>query len=362
MTSFENLLMLIANEDLEIDVYAIVDEGDARDRISRFSRILNNDKRYISKQEEKKFSFRMIAKKAKDLLSSIGFDLGSFLIKRLARRFDCSKYDVVIGYQEGYATEFVAYSNAKRKIAWVHSMYSRWGNVKTANIYDKLDTIVCVSETAKKDMITAYPKGKGRIEVVYNSLNKENVVSLSREYVSSQKADAFRIISVGRVDPVKRFSYIPVIADELRKRGLNFIWTIVGGVAVKEEYEKLINSISQLELKNEIVLKGQLDNPYPEIKNSDLLVCLSSSETFNYTLMEARFLGVPVIATNFTAAKEFVNNSIDGIISPLDEMADVIEELISDDDKYNEFKSGLKNYTYDNNGVLESFKQLLLVS
>lgn len=360
MTSFENLLMLIANEDLDIDVYAIVDEGDARDRISRFSRILN-DKRDGSKQEEKAFSFRKIAKSAKDLLSSIGFDLGSFLIKRLARRFDCSKYDVVIGYQEGYATEFVAYSNAKRKIAWVHSMYSRWGNVKTTNIYDKLDTIVCVSETAKKDMIAAYPKGKGRIEVVYNSLNKENVVSLSREYVSSQKADAFRIISVGRIDPVKRFSYIPVIADELKKRGLNFIWTIIGGVAVKEEYEKLINSISQLELKNEIVLKGQLDNPYPEIKNSDLLVCLSSSETFNYTLMEARFLGVPVIATNFTAAKEFVNNSIDGIISPLDEMADVIEELISDDDKYNEFKSGLKNYTYDNNRVLESFRQLLLV-
>ena len=52
MTSFENLLMLIANEDLDIDVYAIVDEGDARDKISRFSRILN-DKRDGSKQEEK---------------------------------------------------------------------------------------------------------------------------------------------------------------------------------------------------------------------------------------------------------------------------------------------------------------------
>ena len=116
MTSFENLLMLIANEDLEIDVYAIVDEGDARDRISRFSRIQNNDKRDSSKQVEKKFSLRMIEKRAKDLLSSIGVDLGSFLIKRLARRFDCSKYDVVIGYQEGYATEFVAYSNAKRKM------------------------------------------------------------------------------------------------------------------------------------------------------------------------------------------------------------------------------------------------------
>lgn len=324
MTSFENLLMLIANEDLEIDVYAIVDEGDARDRISRFSRILNNDKRYISKQEEKKFSFRMIAKRAKDLLSSIGFDLGSFLIKRLARRFDCSKYDVVIGYQEGYATEFVAYSNAKRKIAWVHSMYSRWGNVKTANIYDKLDTIVCVSETAKKDMIAAYPKGKGRIEVVYNSLNKENVVSLSREYVSSQKADAFRIISVGRIDPVKRFSYIPVIADELKKRGLNFIWTIVGGVAVKEEYDKLKKRISQLDLKDEVVFKGQLDNPYPEIKNSDLLICLSSSETFNYTIAEAKVLGVPVVSADFPAAKEFIKDRETGLIAPVDEIAAAI--------------------------------------
>lgn len=356
MTSFENLLMLIANEDIEVDVYAIVDEGDARDKVAKYSRILNNSSK---REKEKNNSFRSFAKWGKDLVAKLGIDLGKILIKRRARRFDCSKYEVVIGYQEGYATEFVAYSNAIRKIAWVHSMYSRWCNSKTSAVYDMIDTIVCVSETAKEDMLSVYPNGNGRISVVYNSLNKDKVIELSNEYAPSLLNDRFRIISVGRIDPVKRFSEVPIIANKIKEKGLKFRWTIVGGAAVKKEYYKLTKRIEQLGLKNELVLKGQLENPYPEIKNSNLLVCLSSSETFNYTLTEARILGVPVVTSDFPAAKEFVINGVDGTITSLENIDNVIISLISNEEMYNQQKNNLGGYTYNNIKILNSFRQLV---
>ena len=329
-TSFENLLELIANKGFEIDVYAIVDEGSAKRRIAEHSQILNSGGNTKDGQSKRGLSFRCLAKIFKDLLSSIGLDIGTFLVRRRARRFDCSGYDAVIGYQEGYATEFVAYSNAKKKIAWIHSMYSRWGDKKTSSIYDKINTIVCVSETAREDMISVYPNCEDRIEVVYNSLNKDRAIALSREYISLPTSGIFRIISVGRIDPVKRFSYIPIIANELKQKGLKFIWTIVGGVADKKEKKALDNRIIKYGLDNTVILKGQLDNPYPEIAASNILVCLSASETFNYTIAEAKVLGVPVISTDFPAAKEFIEDGKTGIIAPIERIAAAIISLKDD--------------------------------
>ena len=358
MTSFENLLNLLNKEDYEIDVYAIVDEGDAKDRIAKNAKIINSARNHVNSKSVGCLSFRHIAKTVKDGLTKIGYDIGPYLIKRRALHFNCEIYDAVIAFQEGYPTDFVANVNAKYKIAWIHSMYSRWGNVKTAKMYDKMNSIICVSETAKQDMLSLYHNNENRIHVVKNSLDKDAIVRLSKEG-PLKKSDCFHIISVGRIDPVKRFSMIPVIAKELRDKGLKFKWSIVGGIADKREYESIVRRIREDGLEDIVSLEGQMSNPYPAIKNSDLLVCLSSSETFNYTLTEARLLGVPVVTVDFPAAKEFVNDGIDGTICSLEQMPDIIYSFITDVVFYEGQKEALKNYSYDNNTSIDVFKKLL---
>ena len=359
MTSFENLLLLLSKEDNEIDVYAIVDEGEARDRIAKSARIINSA-RTIQRNQSGGItsSLRYIAKIAKDVLAKFGLDLGPYYIRKVAQRFNCDTYDAVIAYQEGYPTAFVANVKAKYKIAWIHSMYSRWGSAETAKEYDKMDSIVCVSETAKQDMLSLYHNNVDRIHVVKNSLDKDKIVRLS-EVEHLKKCDCFQLISVGRIDPVKRFSMIPVIAKELRDKGLVFKWSIVGGVVDRTEYDTIIKRIRTERLEDFVVLEGQMNNPYPAIKNSNLLVCLSSSETFNYTLTEARILGVPVVSADFLAAKEFINDGVDGLITPIDKMTDTIYALIANKDYYQKQKSSLNNYCLDNKSVIESFEKIL---
>ena len=358
MTSFENLLLLLSKEDYVIDVYAIVDEGEARDRISKLARIVNRERKPHNNQGECGFSLRQIAKRIKDCLAKMGLDLGTYLIKKMAQRFTCEIYDAVIAYQEGYPTLFVANVKANYKIAWIHSMYSRCGNDKTAREYDKMDRIVCVSETAKQDMLSSYHNNVGRIHVVKNSLDKDEIVRLS-EVEPLHRSECFQIISVGRIDPVKRFSMIPVIAKELRDKGLEFKWSIVGGIADKKEYETVVKRISEYGLEDIVTLEGQMNNPYPAIKKSDLLVCLSSSETFNYTLTEARILGVPVVSADFPAVKEFVKDGQDGIITPIDRMAATIYALIADKDYYKKQKESILEYHYDNEVVKDAFRKLI---
>ena len=358
MTSFENLLTLFGEEDYEIDVYAIVNEGEARDRIAKTARIINSARNPQNNQFGGNLSLRKLAKMVKDGLAKFGFDLGPYYIRKMAQRFNCDKYDAVIAYQEGYPTIFVSNVKAKYKIAWIHSMYSRWGNAKTVREYDKMDSIVCVSETAKQDMLSMYHNKVDRIHVVKNSLDKDKIVILS-EVEHLKKNDCFQIISVGRIDSVKRFSMIPVIAKELRNKGLVFKWSIVGGVAEKTEYDTIIKRIKIEGLEDLVILEGQMSNPYPAIKNSDLLVCLSSSETFNYTLAEARILGVPVVTADFPAAKEFVKDGQDGLISPINKMTATISALIENKEKYQKQKEALREYHYDNEVVRDSFRKLL---
>lgn len=359
MTSFENLLILLNKKNYEIDVYAIVDEGEARERIAKYVRIINKEKSPLNDQKGRRFSFRYIAKWVKDVLAKIGLDLGPYFIRRIAQRFNCDKYDAVIAYQEGYPTTFVANIKAKYKIAWIHSMYSRWGDDKTAREYDKMNSIVCVSETAKWDMLTLYHNNADRMHVVKNSLDRDEIIRLSK-VETLRKSDCFQIISVGRIDPVKRFSMIPIIAKELRDKGLRFQWSIVGGIADKAEYDIIKKRIKNEALEDVVVLEGQKSNPYPAIKNSDLLVCLSSSETFNYTLTEARILGIPVVSSDFPAAKEFVREGQGGIICSIEKMAEAICELITDTDYYQRQKGALSGYHYDNRAVAKSFKELLI--
>lgn len=351
MTSFKNLLLLI-NKDYDIHVKAIVNEGDAYDFISQYSQVLDHRVTETTLVATNRPSIkRRFAKGAKDLLSNIGFDIAPLILKRQAKRFDCSSYDAVIAFQEGYATYFVSQTNAKNKIAWIHSIYSRLVTIEkkaALKAYDNVDKIVCVSQTAKGDLIDTRNNCQDSVHVVYNALDSGRVLAMAKENVDLADYDGVSIISVGRIDPVKRFSRIPSIVAALKSKGLKVRWTIVGGIAVQSEYDLLQSEILKYKVTDDVILKGQCANPYPYIKHSDLLVCLSSSETFNYTLAEARTLGVPVVTTDFPAASEFVEHGVNGCIATIDNVVNEIYSLFAGEGKYQKAKKDVAEFEYDN--------------
>lgn len=362
MTAFKNLLLLV-HSDFNISVKAIVNEGDEYDFIGQYANILDKRKPQINRNEVYGLpKDRLIAKFGKNLLLKMGIDIAPIILKKMAKRLDCSSYDAVIAFQEGYATYFVSQTNAKVKIAWMHSIYSRLvGLDSKTNIkaYNKCDKIVCVSKTAENDLIRTDPAKKEKVYVVMNGLDVIQVKEQSEFKMPDKNHEHIDVISVGRIDPVKRFSKIPSITDEIRKKGLNIIWYIVGGIADTNEFDLLQSEIKKYHLEKSVILGGLYSNPYPILKRSKLLVCLSSSETFNYTLAEARTLGVPVVTADFPAAQEFVDNRVDGFITPISQIGNVIFDLLAHPDKYQEAKENISNYEYNNSIVKEQFSALI---
>jgi glycosyltransferase involved in cell wall biosynthesis len=74
---------------------------------------------------------------------------------------------------------------------------------------------------------------------------------------------------------------------------------------------------------------------------------------------EAKALGIPIISADFLTAKEFVSDGEDGIICPIDEMADKIYGFIKNKELQERIKSNLQKRGTGNADTLLRFEKLV---
>ncbi|MEY8686518.1 glycosyltransferase [Bacteroides sp. AN502(2024)] len=344
LTSFANLIPLIDKKVYEIDVFALTNDVDDVAILPKgvnYLEVNMGAPNVVAVQKRMKSKVVRFLKSGKRLLVKFGYDLSDIVFKKMAKSLS-GKYDVVIAFQEGQPTRMAQYISAPEKIAWVHCIYSRFKSMANDSVfaaYNRFDKIVCVSYTAAKDLIVCEPQWKEKIHVVYNVVNTSKVNTMASMGKLFEKK--INLVSIGRIDPVKRFSYIPAIARKLKELGFEFDWRIIGGIAVQEEHDKLIGNISDCKVDDCVHPIGVQSNPYPYIKSSDLLVCLSSSETFNYTIAEAKAIGTPVVTTDFPCAFEFVEHEKTGLILPIEQIADGIKRMLTDKALYLDMQNRL---------------------
>lgn len=345
LTSFTNLIPLIDKTKYEIDVFALANEVDDLSILPTGVNYLGlNFSDLHSTSMTPSFKNRMLKflKYGKRILTKFGYDPSDAIFKKMAKTLS-DKYDIVIAFQEGQPTRMAQFIDAPVKIAWIHSMFSRFEKMPSVNdairAYDNYNRIVCVSKTAAMDMTTCNQSYSDKIRVVYNAIDIRKLEVLSNNDVLT--GNGFNIVSIGRIDPVKRFSYIPQIASVLKNKGIKFDWWIIGGKTVETEWNLLCSNIERYQVSDCVHMLGAQPNPYPYIRKSDMLVCLSSSETFNYTIAEAKALCKLVVTTDFPCAFEFVEDGVTGLISPMDEIPHKIESLLTDKSLYDSISSNL---------------------
>ena len=115
-----------------------------------------------------------------------------------------------------------------------------------------------------------------------------------------------KILSVGRIAPVKNYDTLIEAAKILADRGVDFIITIVGEPALEEDknYESTIrNKIKNLGLENNFNFVGKVINKdLPQYYQShDLFIHLSKTGSLDKTLLEAMACGLTVLGSNDSA-------------------------------------------------------------
>lgn len=364
VSTLKNTLPYVDRDKCKIDIFPITNSGPNYQELAKYANILGT---YLDESTQIKRSFVdriksclfKIVKITKKVLCLIGFDISSLIFKKVVSSLQSNEYDEVIAFQEGQPTRFVQFFRNVRKIAWVHCDYSKIDIKarsidKKENVYQTYDRIICVSDYTKNQFIKEYPWLSDKVFGIHNLISSDAIKQKSVIRIDDPLWDmdgVLKLVSIGRLHPVKGFSKIPHIAYLLRENKLKFCWFIIGGD--DSDRINIDNNINEFKVQDCVKLLGNRNNPYPYIKEADALICTSLSEACPNVLNEAKILGTPIVSTNFGSVTEMMSEGIEGLITPIEMMDEAILRLFTKAGLYQEIKKNLACYHYNNKVIIE---------
>ncbi|WP_395042737.1 glycosyltransferase [Flavobacterium sp.] len=257
------------------------------------------------------------------------------------------EYDVAIGALEKSSIYFVVDKlNAKSRIGWIHTNYSKSGMKKEfdINYFEKLNFLIAVSQECKDDLQLNFPKLKDAIKVIYNIVSPSLIQKLSTENITDINFNATQttILTVARLSKEKGIDLALNASIELLKMGIQFKWYIIGDGSERNNLEQ---KIKENNLQETFILLGLKENPYPFVKQANIYIQPSRYEGKSIAIDEAKILQKPIIITNYPTAKDQIDNGVNGIISEMNgtAMAQNIVSLINNPTIIDNFCLNLKN-------------------
>lgn len=221
--------------------------------------------------------------------------------------------------------------NAPVKCGWIHFDVSKFGIDKgmTAQLYKKYQKVFIVSETAKKIFDGLFPQFKDKTEVFYNIVSPEQVIRLAEN--GDSYTDNFagkRILTVGRISEEKGQRVAIEALKLILDQGVDARWYFVGDGKDKGVCKKLAENFN---ISDRVVFLGTQTNPYGFMRDCDIYMQPSRHEGFCITLAEALCFNNPIVATDFTGAKEQLEHRANGIVTGMsaEDIAKGLKEAIN---------------------------------
>ena len=297
----------------------------------------------------------------------------NFTYRWLANWKISGHYDIGISFLDSGFTDILFFLKSKisRKISWVHSSYQTYRNFEKfytgaykkrviKHRYSKLDTIVFVSNDSKMEfegIFGHFPSMK----VIYNMIDASGVRDKAEAPVSEPfDPNVTNIIALGVLLPVKGYDKLIRAARLLKDDGIRFRIRILGNGDLENELRTLVKD---LDLENEVILSGFINNPFPYLKLSDIFVMTSVSEGLPTALCEAMILGLPAVVTDCSGCRELVGSGQYGMMVKQSAVSIYrgLKEMIAMPEKQAYFrkKSLERAEVFNDDAILEQVYELL---
>lgn len=190
----------------------------------------------------------------------------------------------------------------------VYAIYQKMPFSKHSKYFSrKSSASIVLAECYKADyqrFIDSKPKD---LRSIYNPL------ILPKSYSKKEPEEKYNeILFVGRLDTQKNVAELVKIWANSKVNNWSFI--IVGDGPLKKQIEQLIEIYN---LKDSVRLIGHTDHPEIYYKRAKIFVMTSKYEGFPMTLLECQtFKCVPIIYDSYPAAKEIIEDGVNGFLIP----------------------------------------------
>lgn len=359
-----NMIKALPKDKYEMTVMAILDEGERKEELP-----FNVNYRYVWKR-----AFYIGSKRIRGtdrLFQAIFKKLSPKLLHKI---FIKENYDIEVDYwgQEGLKLILGAKDNVK-KLTFIHydmnaesmqkSVFPFKNSSELKKAYTSMDYIVNVSEDCRKSIQERFglvgDEQKKNI-VRYNvNLNTEIIQKSEEDIGLIYNENKFLLCTSGRLCQQKGFERLINICNRLREQNLEFeLWILGEG----EERQNLEVAIDKYQLTDCVKLLGYQKNPYKYMAKSDLFVCSSFYEGFSTVVSEAVILGIPIVTTDCTGAKEILGDSEYGLVTDIDDdsLFEGLKKMLKDKQLYQHYRDKVleRQTFFDMNKIVTEIEQL----
>lgn len=207
----------------------------------------------------------------------------------------------------------------------IYSIYQKFPFINNARYYSKKSAAsVVLASCYKQEYLKLIDSSPHHLTAIYNP----QAMSVASEKISwTDKLN--EVLFVGRLEEQKNVAELIRIWSSINPQGWKL--NIIGDGSQQSMLETLIDD---LDLNDSVVLFGHQDNPQEFYSHAKIFVMTSKYEGFPMTLIECQSFGcVPIIYDSYPAAKEIVENGVNGFLIPFRQkrvFADRLIRLISD--------------------------------
>ena len=256
--------------------------------------------------------------------------------REVSRILGRAKVDVAIDFS-GYArfwSILLGNSDAQRKVIYQHNDMlseadSRFKNHLLYGVfhcYKYFDAIVSVSEPTmqlnKSALVPLYPDIEQKLDYVPNCVDAEGLQLLTdvdlKESLGQKPyrevteilsrlsgAGSLSFVTMGRFSPEKDHAKLLDAFAMVLVQHPDAQLFIIGSGPLKSE---LIRQMEELNLEDNVCFTGQLENPFPLVKQCSAFVLSSNYEGQPMVLLEALMLNMPVIATDIVGSRSVLGD------------------------------------------------------
>ncbi|WP_299429680.1 glycosyltransferase [uncultured Maribacter sp.] len=229
-------------------------------------------------------------------------------------------------------------------------------------ITDILANSIATKKTILENNKYLFPENK--IKVIYNGLDIDLFVNNKvSPLIPDKKNDKITLINLGRLEYQKNQKFLIYVAQELKKREMQFRILIGGEGSLRNELQQLTK---ELEVTQEVEFCGFIDNPKAFMLSGDIFLLPSHWEGFGYVLAEASLCKKPIVAFNLSSNPEVVINKKTGILTATQDIKAFCNAIVklSKDSKL-QYEMGLQGSyfirkTFDKNLILSKIEKYLL--
>lgn len=251
------------------------------------------------------------------------------------------------GYERQYMNLFRFMDGIR--IVYVHNNlmeeYKNRGNIHLPTVracYKEFEEIVIIRESMKKELIGKFDNMSEKVHIAHNFNNYDDIIIKSNSSIAFDENTESNIeldkleqilydkentvfINIARFSVEKGLDNLVSAFNSYYLEGNTKSYLIIIGGHGKS-YLELLDQVNSCQARENIIIIKSLSNPYPILKCSDVFILSSHYEGLPMVIMEALILKKPVISTNITGPREFleqgygflVEDSVDGLIKGME--------------------------------------------